>query len=239
MKTLLSLLLFCLLVTSCNIPRLGMPVSHKGVRYVKTSDGSVVYPAQLYKERKNMVADDKKIPLKEVVAYCDGTDSFLRYKDFLAEKVMNGDINIYNMTFTTTSTQYTPAMGGAPGGFHTSTRTSSKIFLQGSSSPALMLLNYNNVKSLIKTDEPAYKYILQYEHGRKVGRIWGYSSLAVALGGIVLAASVNTKDPRAGIGLVTMFGGAFSGWACLGTRGLRMQLKLHKAISMHNGILDH
>lgn len=92
---------------------------------------------------------------------------------------------------------------------------------------------------MLSVDEPAYKYILKYEHARRSNRIWAYSSLGVILTGAVMGLAYDPRDARSGIGAVTMFGGFLSGAACLGTRSLSMHLNLFKAVSKHNGMLKY
>lgn len=141
MKNLLLLLACSLCLFSCALPQMGRPVSHKGVAYVKTDDGKILHPRSIKVKAKKIVADEDKIPVNQVQAYCDGRDSFIRVGKIFAEKYANGDINVYTNTSNYTTTTYTSPSAGMPGGVKTSSHSRTRIYLQAPSSPALLLMN--------------------------------------------------------------------------------------------------
>lgn len=237
MKNILLTIISSLCLFSCAMPKMGHPVSHKGVTYVKTEDGKVLHPESVKVKTKKIVADDEKIPMSDVQAYCDGKDSFLRVGKGFAVKSMSGDINIYTSTSTYTTTTYSAPSGGMGGGFKTSSHSHTSVYLQAPTSPALLLMNYKNVKSILDPKEPAYDYVHAYERTRRSYRIWGYSSLGLMAGGLATAISVKSTSSASGIGITGFFAGTLSGFSYLITKGLTKQLNLMRAISKHNGMM--
>lgn len=240
MRSLLFILLLSLLCFSCRVvPPMGKPVSHQGVTYVKTKDGKIIHPAEVKARHKKVIIDNDEVPASDVLEYCNGKDSFMRAGKVFARKTMSGDINIYSTTATYTTTTYTPSGPGGPGGFQTTNHSHTSVYLQSPSSPALMLMNYKNVRSLIKRDDPGYKYILAYERKRRAFRIWEYSSLGVMIGGIATVASVKPTSTTAAVGALSICAGALSGFSSLIAKGLNLSINLDRAISRHNGMMHN
>lgn len=213
------------------VKHMGHPVTHNGKPYIKTIDGKVVTAQTVKQKRTNLLVDNDKVPLETVQEYCNGKDSFMRIGNGFAAKVQSGDINIYSKNSTYSSTE----MSG--GGMKTSSHTVTDYYLLPPQSPALLLLNYKNVKPLIRSDEPAYKYMLQYDKNKKANRILLYSSLGAIAGGITMMAVSGLEGSVATVGGIALATGAAGGFTCFIRNGTN-QRHLARAVARHNGVLS-
>lgn len=234
MKNIILVVLVFISFCSCSITsRMGTRVAHSGKPYVQTNDSTIT--AVTVKEKGNkLIVDGEAIPLYTVRAYCNGRDSFLRCGNSFARKIQNGNIDIYAKAYVSNTSYY---YGGGSSGNSSHIHTS--FYVKPASSAQLLLMSYKNVSGVIKKDEPAYKYILQYDQKRRINKILFYSSLASIVGGIVLVnVSGNPEGGLATVGSVVALSGFTGSVVCMFRRGTK-EKSLARAIALHNGMLAH
>ncbi len=239
MKNILLLLLCGLLFTSCKLHaiKMGTKPTPSTSLSLKTKGGKSIEVKEMKEKSRKIIADGKEYKKNDIQEYSDGKGYYIRVdKSNFAVKKQEGDISVYTTTGEHSSTTYTGVTPSSPSGWSSSSHSHTTYYLQKATSPALLLMNYKNVKSLIATNEPAYKYILSYEHARHRGKTVKYIGLGVIASSIALLA-FDLGDGADAIGGMGIAGGTivtFTGFFKQAAAGINLK----KAIGKHNGVYD-
>lgn len=229
MKNLLFLFACFVTFTSCSVSKhvsMGSQPAANPAPYVKTEHQEIV-AKEVYLHHGKVFADGKVFRKKFVSGFCDGKDIYLKTgrSDF-AKKIVEGDISVYTKTIS----------GVYMSGGSLSSYKKTTFYLQSSTSPALMFMNYKHTRELISDNEPANKFLMAYQHHQKRARGITYIGLGlVALSVGLIAADIN--DGTNALSFFSFFGGTgIVIWSYV--KRTQNWDDLRDAIALHNGVYN-
>ena len=240
MNKLLFIIIAISVLASCKTPPLvmGKPASPSGRPYISTLDRGKIEANEVKTADTSIVADNQKYSRKQVTAYCDGNAEYVNisktYGDF-AKKVYSGKIDVFQ--FILRNTVITP-VNGVGGSYHRIDKETSNImYMKTPSSPAIMLINYKDLKEIIPSDNPANQWLVKYNraaHSQHTLRC-AYAGI-MAAGLLGLAVNSQKNDPAINAISGSLTGVGLIGWISVGFSKENNKFKLQKAIAVYNGV---
>ncbi|NTS42719.1 hypothetical protein HRG84_17600 [Flavisolibacter sp. BT320] len=180
--------------------------------FVQTKDG-VITEADEVKLRSPLIGrstiqldGDVKIPVKEVLAYQNGTAYYRSIRGQFAPRINKGLINMYRTIET--YTDFSTTSSGRSG---TRTRHQVIYWLQKGDQAETVMLTPDVTEQYVKDYAPAMEYMDLFRHNQKKVRTWSLINTASVFGGLVLAGTLGSNNTTAGNTAVIAGGGLFFG----------------------------
>ena len=239
MKNLTILLAFALFFGSCKvtIPMGNSPEMHPKP-FLKFKNGKKIEPQHVTIKSKKIKTDSSSYKKKDISSYSDGRYIFGSVKkSSFAKEIYNGDINVFQTVTKSTSTSYMGATAGNPSGWHTSSHTSIKYYLQKNGTEKLVFFNFKSAKKMILPKDPGFKYLNTYKSHRLIDDIVMLGGFGMfCAGSAIVGSSINSSTGHGqGAGFAVMLGGASAIITGAVMSGIN-HINLRRAIAKHNGL---
>ncbi len=216
---------------------MGKPVSKPLKPYITTIDKGKVEANEVKVVDTSIIADNQSYSKKKIIAYSDGTTEYASISepvtDF-ARKVYSGRIDVYQYVLHITI--ITPT--NEPGGAHRIDNLKSNImYMCTPASPAVMLINYKDLKQIIPADHPANEWLAKYKQAEKTQHKFRRSYAGViAVGLLGLAINSQKNDPTINAISGSLTGLGCIGWVAVGINQEKNKFNLQRAIAVYNGV---
>ncbi|RYZ51855.1 MAG: hypothetical protein EOO14_17470 [Chitinophagaceae bacterium] len=159
--------------------------------FVQTRDG-VITEADEVKLRSPLIGrstvqldGDVKIPVKEVLAYQNGTAYYRHIRGQFAPRINKGLINMYKTVETYTDFSTSPS--GRSG---IRTRHQVIYWLQKGDQAETVMLTPDVTEQYVNDYAPAMEYMDLFRHNQKKVSTWSLINTASVIGGLVLAGTL-------------------------------------------------
>lgn len=211
--------------------------------FVQMVDGQVieaneaVLKAPLFGKATIQLDKDTKIPVKEVMAYQNGSAYYRRMDGQFIPRIKKGLVNMYMKTETYQDYSGPVGANGMGGGWRTRTRV--VYFLQKGNEAPLVKFTPELTKEYVQDYAPALEFVDVYESNQRKYRTWSYINTAATLGGLgmIMTGGANTTEdkvaPAAYAGLGLFAGGIINGFVNKVRKGKNIR-NLELAIETYN-----
>ncbi|PQJ09751.1 hypothetical protein CJD36_017635 [Flavipsychrobacter stenotrophus] len=216
---------------------MGKPLTQSGKPYITTINTGKIEAGEVKTADTVIIADNQRYPRSLVTGYSDGKTEYVHVvkptNDF-AKKVYSGRIDVYQ--FVLRNTVITPVNGIGGGSHRIDKETSNIMYMSTPASPAIMLINYKDLKQIIPAEHPANEWLVKYNkcaRSQHALRCTYAGAMAAGLIGLAINSKKNDVAVNAISGSLTGIG--LVGWIAIGFSKENNKFKLQKAIAVYNG----
>ena len=206
--------------------------------FVTLENGTTVESKTVTAKGRKIKTDKTSYKADEVAAYSDGKSTYANIKGrAFAPRIYEGDFNVYQTTSSHTTNDFVGRSAANPGGWHSSSHTHVRTYVQKAGTPDLRFLNYATLRSMISPKEPAFQYLKVYKAHRRIDNaIMAGGLVMFVAGAAILGSSVmSTTGKGETAGAVIMIAGPAAMLTGFFMKGFNL-LNLKRAVAKHNGI---